>query len=317
MSEYLLNKETQKIELHFDKADYMALAADQKKSIKSAFLWSSRAGAWVSRSKNNHYRPIEIAKSLGLTDAGSVGERLSYAEELEVKADKAANRAERYEVYADNAVKRAKQLQSDFNEYRKDWSWLTQPVIAGHRGSQAFARHRGKVIARYERGLEEYNKSDYYKKRATTARATAKTRLNDKVYIDTRIKESQKTMKKLQENIVTYENYLYRIEQGEKLTRYNREPLTASDIEGWIEKSLEDYDWHYDKVEFLETCMDDLGGVQFSKDNIKKGDFVTLKRWDRVEVVGKGSVNITYKILTGGAAGLTGKAPYAAIINKC
>lgn len=35
MSEYIMNKETGKIELHFDKADYLALAEDQKKDIKS------------------------------------------------------------------------------------------------------------------------------------------------------------------------------------------------------------------------------------------------------------------------------------------
>ena len=37
---YIRNMETGKIELHFDKADYMALSADQKQKIKSNFPWS-------------------------------------------------------------------------------------------------------------------------------------------------------------------------------------------------------------------------------------------------------------------------------------
>jgi len=43
MNTYVLNKETQKIELHFDKANYTALTDDLKSKIKSTFLWSNRA----------------------------------------------------------------------------------------------------------------------------------------------------------------------------------------------------------------------------------------------------------------------------------
>ena len=68
MGKYLLNKETQKIELHFDKSEYMALSDAQKKEIKSNFLWSKMAGAWVSRSINNHYWALKVAEKLGLED---------------------------------------------------------------------------------------------------------------------------------------------------------------------------------------------------------------------------------------------------------
>ena len=51
MSEYVMNMETQKLELHFEKADYMALSEELKKEIKSNFLFSRKAGAWISRAK--------------------------------------------------------------------------------------------------------------------------------------------------------------------------------------------------------------------------------------------------------------------------
>ncbi|MBR4590179.1 MAG: hypothetical protein IKO36_05880, partial [Bacteroidaceae bacterium] len=74
---YIHNKETGKIELHFDKDDYLALTNDQKRAIKSNFLFSRGTGAWVSRCKYpNLYRPIKVAEALGLVNEGEIGERL-------------------------------------------------------------------------------------------------------------------------------------------------------------------------------------------------------------------------------------------------
>ena len=63
----------------------------------------------------------------------------------------------------------------------------------------------------------------------------------------------------------------------------------------------------------MEDHLNALGGVEFSKSNIKKGYIVEVQRRGSCEVISTGPQNITYKILTGGAAGLGGKAPYAAI----
>jgi hypothetical protein len=284
VGKYLLNKETQKIELHFDKAEYMALSDEQKKEIKSNFLWSKMAGAWVSRSTNNHYWALKVAEKLGLEDGGKVGERLSYAEQLEVKAEKAEARAERYESYSDNAEKRAVNLQADFNKYRKDWSWLTQPIIAGHSGSRAFGNHRAKVMARYDRGFEEYEKSAYYQDRAATARATASNaKLGDKVYLDTKIKEQNKQVKIYQDIVVKYEEALYKIQQGEELKNRSGEVLTEDYIEQKITEMLEKYEWENDKLEFFEKCLSELGGISYSKENVKKGDFVKIRgSWGKV-----------------------------------
>jgi hypothetical protein len=284
MGKYILNKETQKIELHFSKSEYLAMSESQKKEIKSAFLFSGKLNAWVSRSTNNHYWAIQTAKKLGLEDGGSTGERLSYSEELDRKAERAEARAERYETYSDNAEKRAVNLQAQFNEYRKDWSWLTQPIIAGHAGSRAFANHRNKVMARYDRGFEEYRKSEYYQERAATARATASNvKLTDKIYLGNKIKECNKEIKIYQDCIVKYENALYKIQQGEVLKNRSGEPLTAEYIEQRITDLLEKYEYEQDKLEFLEKCLVDLGGIGYSKENVKKGDLVKIRgSWGKV-----------------------------------
>ena len=317
MVKYLLNKETQKIEMHFDKSEYLALSEDQKKEIKSNFLWSKTAGAWVSRSIHYHGQAVRIAEKLGLENAGKIGERLSYEEELNRKAERAENRAERYEEYAENAEKRGANLQKEMNSMRGDLAFFTQPIIAGHSGSQAFKRRRDKIFDRYFKGFEEYRKSDYFKERAETARATAdQTKLKNPVYLHNRIKECNSTIKKLEGNIIHYEELIERINNGHVLKSIRTgEPLTAEYYQGWIDDTLDRVEYEIDKLAFLENCLSEIGGLQFSNKNIKPGYVVQIQKWGRCEIITAGTVNVTYKILDGGASGGVLTDPYAAIVK--
>lgn len=316
MGKYILNQETQKIELHFDKPEYLALSDAQKKEIKSNFLWSRSAGAWVSRSIHYHGRNIQIAEKLGLENGGKEGERLSYAEELERKQERAEARAERFETYADNAEKRGKVMTSALDPYRGDIAFFTQPIISGHAGSQAFARQRERLYARVHKGFEEYRKSEYFADRASTAKATASGKqLQDPVYLHNRIKEQNATIKKLEGNIVNYEDKIYRIQNGETITSYTRGPLTAEQYENWIEETLEKLEYEIDKLAFFQNAFDEIGGNKFSRENIKVGYTVHIRRWGRCEILTAGPVNVTYKILDGGASGGILTDPYAAIVE--
>jgi hypothetical protein len=293
MGKYILNKETQKLELHFDKAEYMALSDAQKREIKSTFLWSRYAGAWVSRSKNNHYFAVRIAEKLGLENGGEVGERLSFAEELERKAERAEHRADRFEQYAENAEKRAESLQAELNRYRGDTAFFTQPIIAGHAGSQAFSRHRERIFERYRKGFDEYRKSEYFQDRAETARATADMRqLKNPVYLHNRIKECNA-------NIRAFERAMVRAEEQNN--------------EDWQNRLLEKMEYEIDKLAYMKNCLDEIGGNKYSKDNVKVGYIVKMRRWGRCEIVGTGPVNVTFRILDGGAAGGCLTEPYVAI----
>ncbi|HOD02961.1 MAG TPA: hypothetical protein PKN28_06510 [Clostridiales bacterium] len=115
-------------------------------------------------------------------------------------------------------------------------------------------------------------------------------------------------------NLVEYEEKLYAIEQGKKLKSYTGDEITAETVTKWIEDTLERYEAEQDKLNFFEDCMDKIGGVQFSKENIKVGYIVELKKnYGKCEVVGAGPANITYKILEGGARGMVLTCAYAAI----
>ena len=47
MDYYITNMETHKLELHFEKEDYLALPENLKKEINRNFLFSGKSNAWV------------------------------------------------------------------------------------------------------------------------------------------------------------------------------------------------------------------------------------------------------------------------------
>lgn len=317
MKPYIFNLETTKIELHFEKSEYTTLTVEQKSDLKSAFLWSRTGSCWVSRAKEpNLWWAKQVAAKLGFTEEQREGERLSFSEQVERQTERAERRGERYEQYSENAAQRGAALQQPLNRMHGDIAFFTQPIIAGHAGSQAFARRREKMFAQYEKGFEEYRKSGYFQDRARIARETADgAKYRDVAYLDRRIKECKREIRTRKKNIIHYEETLAAIENGDKKKRIDGTPITAETVTGWMEHEFELIKKAMDKQGFLEACVDQCGGIQFSKDNIKIGFHVRLNDGfdSEVEVIGAGPQNITYRILTGGAKGMVLTAAYAEI----
>lgn len=316
MSEYIINKETGKLELHFDKSDYLALPDNDKKEIKSNFLFSRRANAWVSRAKfPNLYRAELVAKKLNLMNGGKVGETLSFAEQMERKAERAEARAERYDTRSSNAAMRGEKLQKPINDMHGDIAFFTQPNINSSAG-RAFTNRRNRMFNAFEKGFEEFRKSEYYAERAAIARQTAlDTKPDDKGFCDRRIKDAEKTYRAQKKNIESYNEYLEKIDSGKEIKRINGDLLTRQDVENWIENAEEIMEQAISKITYYKECLEDLGGVQFSKDNIKIGYVIELKKWGKCRVIGTGKVNVRYQIMEGGAAGYGGTASYAEIVK--
>jgi hypothetical protein len=296
MKQYINNLETGHIELHFEKCEYMALSQEQKDELKRFFSWSKYSTAWVSKGTKDHYWALQIAAKLGFTEEEKQGKRLSFAEEVERKAEKAEHRAERMEEHAENAEKRAQQLQSEFNKYRQDWSWLTQPIISGHAGSQRFGRQRQAVIDRYDKGFEEYRKSDYFKERAETARGTASmAQFENAVYVDSRIRECEKAIRDLSKLIGQYEDTLYRVENGEEMKNYHGEIITAEIVQNRLKELIEKAEYQIDKRAYLENAMDAIraaGRKIYTPDDIKPGYRVKIRgSWCTVLSLGPKNVN--------------------------
>lgn len=310
---YIKNLETGKIELHFEKSDYLALSDELKKEIKSSYLFSKYSNAWVSRGVNNQYRAIQTAKKLGFTEEEKIGERLSYEEQLERKQEKAEHRAERYDQYAINANNRGKTLQSELESHHGDNSFFTQPIISGHAGSQAFGNRRQRIYDRYHKGFEEYKKSEYFAEKAETARQTADaSQLKDPIYLNNRIEECHKHIKKLEKNSILYEEIIQKKNNNEAISSFY-ESKTVEQIQDYLNEVIDKIEYQMDKLAFMQNCMDEIGGNKFSKENIKVGYIVNIKRWGKCEIVSAGPKNIQFKILTGGASGGILTDPYVAI----
>jgi hypothetical protein len=317
VNHYIFNLETTKMELHFDKSDYDALIDEQRRELKSNFLWSRHGQCWVSRAKEpNLYYAKQVAKKLGFTGERREGERLSYAEQLERKAERADARADRYDGYAINAAARAVQLQKPITDMRGDIAFFTQPNINSSAG-RSFTNRREKMFEQYRHGFEEYRKSDFFKERARTARETASlAQFDDPAYLDRRIRECKKEIRNREKNIVHYEEIVCALEKGEvRMKRYSGEIITLEEVTAWLERELELVEKSIDKQGYLENCLERLGGLKFNKGNIRPGYIVNVQRWGKVEVTNTGPLNFAFVILTGGAAGGTLQAAYAEIIE--
>lgn len=313
MSKYIMNKETQKLELHFDKDDYMALPDALKSEIKSNFLFSRKSGAWVSRAKfPNLYRAEAVAKKLGLDNGGKCGETLTFAEQMERKAEKAEARAERYDYKSEKAQNKAEALQKPVNDMHGDVAFFTQPNINSSAG-RAFSNRRNKMFKAWERGFDEFKKSEYYAERAEIARKTAaETKPTDKGFIDRRIRDAEKTIRAQKKNLESYREKLEQIEQGKVFKRYNGEIITAETVRKWIEDAELIIENAISKSIYYHECLEEAGGVAFSKDNIKVGYIVKIGKWGNCKVIGTGKVNITFKVM-GIQGGCPLKATYAEI----
>ena len=308
---FIVNRETGKLELHFDKADYDALTVTQKQAIKGAFVWGRKSGCWISRCKEPHlWSAKRVAESLGLADGGKTGERLSFAEQQQRKVERAERRADRFDHAADSAAARGEALQKPINDMHGDVAFFTQPNI-NTSASRAFTRRRDKMFASFERGFEEYRRSEYFRDRAETARRTAdQAELKDKGFIMRRIRECESAIRKLKKAVESHEAVKQKIEQGTPVKRYSGALVTMDDVTEWLETDLDQMEVQLDKLWYYQEALDALGVVAFSQENIKVGFVVKLSRWGACRVVATGPKNFTYQT---GHDGIALTAAYAEI----
>ena len=105
---------------------------------------------------------------------------------------------------------------------------------------------------------------------------------------------------------------MYRLEKGEELKNHRGEILTIEQVAEGLKYQIELVEKAMDKQGYLENCLDELGGFQFNKDNIKVGYIVLIKDWGQVEIVRTGEISIGVRLLTGETRG-TFPATYAEI----
>lgn len=322
---FVLNLETGKLELHFCKSTYLALDDALKQRVRSDFLWGRNSGCWISRcAEPNLAYARATAESLGLYDAGTTGERRSFAEKMADKAARAERRADRYDARAEAATRRGEALQQPINHMRGDVAFFTQPNINTSAG-RAFTKQRDRMWQAFERGFDEFNKSAYWRDRAEAARNTAAQKgLGDKGFVMRRISERERDLRALKKRVEEYESHIAALDRGEtpRDHTYGWEvTLTRDQLRRQIDIDLERIEVKLDELGFYQDCLDALGGVTFSRNNLHKGDMLIVKRWGLVRFISGGPKNFTFEFTK---ANMTyadgsywhGKAAYAEIERR-
>ena len=255
---YNYNLSTGRIELNnLTHEEYKQLEESIKKKVKSYFLFSKSNGCWVSKSTQNHWSAKNICKQLGFIDCIEIGEIKSFSQELNDKVSKAENRSNYYNNKANKCLEKAEELKNILPSY-EDVAFWTQPNINSSKG-RSFTNYRKKLIDRADKRFEEYRKSEYFKEKSNTSSITASMEnLKDKDYIYRKIEENEKLIRKLEKN--------------DKLDR-SQEILYLKTI---------------DKLAFYSNKLDELGGIQFSKENIKVG--MNIKLRNRIYKVVKANI---------------------------
>ena len=321
---YQINRETQKLELIFDKSEYQALSNEEKQDIKSNFLFSRYISGWVSRAKfPNLYRAEQVAKRLGAEYKGKTGEALSFAEQQERKAEKAESRADRMEYRSAKAASDGERLQKPIEDMRGDTAFFTQPNINSSAG-RAFTNRRNRMFAAYERGWDEFKKSEYYAERAEIARRTASKAKapSDKGFCERRIAEAEKTIRAQKKNIEHYNNILEHLEKGEPVPGYSFATYTIEQTQEWIENAEEIIDAAISKSVYYREAIESLGGIEFSKNNLSAGDMLILsKSYGPVRFVRGGPKNFTFEFTLphmtyADGSPIRGQASYAEIERR-
>ena len=319
---FVENKETGKIELYFDKSTYMALDDKQKAEIKSNFLFSRKTGAWISRCKFPRLSwPRKIAEDLGLADAGKVGERLTFEEQQERKAERAEARADRYEAKADKAAAKGKALQAPIDRMHGDIAFFTQPNINTSAG-RAFTRKRNRMWESWERGMDEFRKSEYYRERAEIARKREE--VPTRGFCQRRIDEANKDIRALTKNIKAYSEKLEKMQNGEPIYNCWGEVIENPDPDNYaaeIDRWEEMLKAAIEKAAYYDALIQLQGGI-IDRKTLKPGQLLIVERWGKVRYIKGGPKNFTFEFLQpnmtyANGQPMQGQASYAEIKEVC
>lgn len=238
---YTKNEETGKLNVFTTKPYYDALPVEQKKIFKQFCLWSKSQNCWVSKGKaENCYHLKDQLKGLGFIEKGSVGERISFEEQVRRQQEKAEERVERAEGRAQNAEQRSDQL---FDKAKEMASVIPfgQPILVGHHSEKRDRNYRDRIHNTFGKAFKEQEKADYYSRKAETARDTAEgKKFKNPAYLNKRLKECDKNIRLLERRL-----------KGKLYSYSPEQPISEKSREFYTERLKEEQD----KKQYYVNCM--------------------------------------------------------------
>jgi len=282
MNRYFVhNLETDKLNIFTGgKADWLTIPEADRDRIKSACLWSRSINGWISRCKGgvSRFYALEALTRNGFENRGTEGEKLSYAEQIEAKQDRAESRAERFENRAESAES-ASQVAYKRSHDMLDAIPFGQPILIGHHSEQRDRNYRERAWNLMGKAVSESDKAKHYAERANTARTTAAgAELSDPRYLGNRIKENRAELALLENRL---QGKFYHYSQPEPISDEYRERLNVAIAEV------------QDKLDFHLACMATCGRPVFDKATLTGKTAVKIRgRWEPIVKLNRTTVSV-------------------------
>lgn len=248
--------ETDKLRVYTGgKTAWLALADADRTTVKANCLWSKARECWVSKARAGSAHLLrQLLARLGFEDRGTVGERLTFAEQIAAKQERAELRAERMEDRAEAAQDEAT---SRFGASRAilDVIPMGQPILVGHHSEKRHRRDLERADNHMRAGVEALDKAEHYQRRAEAARPTADgARLSDPAFLGRRISEAEAEERQL----------LHRLE-GKFYAHSDPQPI-SEEYRASLARQLEEV---RDRLGFYRHCLETCGRKVWDRESLK------------------------------------------------
>ena len=262
---YLINLETGKLNIFSKKEAFESLSAEQRETIRRYCLWSRPQSCWISKAKSENATYLRgCLDRMGFVFKETIGERLSFEQQLErskeraeAKAERAATKAEKSELKSKEIYRQAKNMAGQIP--------FGQPILVGHHSEKRDRSFRDKIHNKFGKAFEEMDKAKYYQEQAELASKEAEgKKFKDPFYLSSRIKECERDLKVCRNRL-----------QGKFYDHSPVSQLTDSD-KIFFEERLKQIQ---EKLDFYRECMRKIPGQM--KEDQKSGPEKTLKRKGR------------------------------------
>jgi len=174
MNYYVHNLETDKLNIFTGRENWKLLSAELQIIIKRYCLFSRSQSCWVSKALGGPSRIwwLDKLKAAGFEDHGTVGEKLSFAEQVEAKQERAEARAERFETRSEKAEAESQQAFDTSHKMMKAIP-MGQPILVGHYSETRDRNYRDRAWNLLGKAVHAADKAKHYDDRAEVARRTA------------------------------------------------------------------------------------------------------------------------------------------------
>ncbi len=254
--------------------------------------WSPANEGWViSAEAEPSVRAITDPAGLTVTileeDNGALAPA-SYADRRAAKAERHGRRAERLEARADSRERRRGEAQAalNANPMYSDYSAFTEPIKAGHHSEGRHRRAKAAVSAKMDKVVTLWREEAELRGRATAAADAAKPDAERGAgFMQRRIDEIAAELRKVERLLAGTDR-----DQAVSAIMDGREVQAPDPASEWGQKLTARRDFLAEGFAYWQALLDGIGGVQYSKATVKKGDIVvkrsgiqseTLSAWPR------------------------------------